>query len=145
MITGYDNKLTCKEKIEQCETCLNARWEGADWSVGIPAGVDDCRAMDKLGKSVSAERYYKNMYNGDLYGDYFPEHLCPFYAKQYPTEWQRFRCDNCNNPSFDWIRDIEEEDGWSGKMETTHVVFKCKHCGQDKTVDVIDACTCDWQ
>jgi hypothetical protein len=144
MIIGYDKKLTFQERIEQCETCLNAKWDGGDWSVGMSPYMEDCILMSKLGKSISAERYYKNVDDARCYGDYFPEHLCPFYAKQYPTEHERIRCDNCNNPSFDWIRDIEEEYGCSGLKETVNVVFKCKHCGQEKTVDVIDACTCHW-
>lgn len=126
METGYDKELTEDEGLEMCESCAWAEWDSGDWSVGIGPCVEDCRAEIKGTKP-------RNKYE-DF--DHIPPHHCPWYSKQFPREKERLRCESCNSPKFEYIRDILRTTKEGYEIQEQEIV--CNHCGEKRIIDVYD-------
>lgn len=73
--------------MTQCEYCANAVWDTGDYSVGIPAYIDQCKNLDV---DKFNETYF-DMFTG------IKDH-CSFFLVQYQLEYEKIRCPNCNSP-----------------------------------------------
>ena len=64
-----------REPGNQCEFCVNAKWDLGDSSVGMSSYVEDCKTLPF---SKTIERV---LFDGE-------EIYCPFFIEQLEQEWE---------------------------------------------------------
>jgi hypothetical protein len=142
-----DTEYTKEQSFEECEArcwrCTN-KVVFEDRSVGIYPYVDDCKArkhyeltlywsgkkrVTKKGTQTMSEDFFEIMF------EYDESRFCPWFAEQYPA--YHLRCKECNNPTWEWIKDIKVEIPDYGFDD--RCLMKCKHCGHEQDFDVCAA------